>query len=170
MMKNKIFYIALLFMMFVTTSSTNLWHKFYVSVTQIDYNEKKDRIEISSRIFIDDLEKSLNHKYKTKLNLATNVETPEAKNYIIKYLKEMLNLKVNNESLDIVFLGLEYEDDVVILYLKSNFDKKITTLNFKNKILLETYDEQQNIVHTNIQQQKKSFLLTKNEDIAQIKF
>lgn len=169
-MKNKIFYIALLFMMFVTMSSTNVWHKFYVSVTQIDYNEKKDRIEISSRIFIDDLEKSLNHKYKTKLNLATNVENPEAKNYIIKYLKEMLNLKVNNESLDIVFLGLEYEDDVVILYLKSNFDKKITALNFKNKILLETYEEQQNIVHTNIQQQKKSFLLTKNEDIAQIKF
>ena len=37
-------------------------HKFYVSVTQIDYVPSKKRVEITSRIFIDDLEKGLTKK------------------------------------------------------------------------------------------------------------
>ena len=43
----------------VVLLSSFAWHKFYVSVTQIDYVPNKKRIEITHRIFIDDLEKAL---------------------------------------------------------------------------------------------------------------
>ena len=43
-------------------------HKFYVSVTQIDYVAKKNRVEITSRIFIDDLNKVLEKKYNKKIH------------------------------------------------------------------------------------------------------
>ena len=51
----------------LTLLSAFAWHKFYVSVSQIDYVPKKKRIEITSRIFIDDLEKALTKKHKRKL-------------------------------------------------------------------------------------------------------
>ena len=37
-------------------------HKFYVSVTQVDYVPSKKRIEITSRIFIDDFENRKNER------------------------------------------------------------------------------------------------------------
>ena len=39
----------------VVLLSSFAWHKFYVSVTQIDFVPNKKRVEITSRIFIDDL-------------------------------------------------------------------------------------------------------------------
>ena len=61
-MKNN-FKIGLLIFSFIMCSSFVL-HKFYVSVTQIDYVPNKKRIEITSRIFIDDLEIFLLSLYK----------------------------------------------------------------------------------------------------------
>lgn len=141
-------------------SSFTIYHKFYVSVTQIDYNENKSRIEISTRIFIDDLEKTLDKKYGKKLNIDTKKESKEAVSYIEKYLLEKLKVTVNNKEKSLVFLGKEYEDDVVICYLKVDCSKKIATFDFYNTILTEMFSEQQNIVHTNINNKKESFLLT----------
>ena len=47
--------LSLLALFFVFTSLT-LAHKFYVSVTNINYSEKTDALQITSRIFVDDLE------------------------------------------------------------------------------------------------------------------
>ena len=49
--------------------SSFAWHKFYVSVTQIDYVPNKKRIEITHRIFIDDLEKALEKRDNYELLL-----------------------------------------------------------------------------------------------------
>ena len=83
MKKNRI--LIAVFCVAVVLLSFGVLHKFYVSVTQIDYNQSKGRIEISSRIFIDDLEKVLDKKYHQKLNLATRQESPKAKELIAQY-------------------------------------------------------------------------------------
>ena len=57
-------------------------HKFYVSVTQIDYVPSKKRVEITSRIFIDDLEKGLTKKYNKKVKLTYTKELHEAEELI----------------------------------------------------------------------------------------
>ena len=73
----KSYKIIFLFFCFALCSSF-VAHKFYVSVTQIDYVPNKKRIEITSRIFIDDFEKALTKKYKKKPNLTSTNELPEA--------------------------------------------------------------------------------------------
>ena len=69
-MKNR-YKIVVLLTVFVFMSSFVV-HKFYVSVTQIDFVPKKQRIEITSRIFIDDFEKGLKKKYNKKLYAERN--------------------------------------------------------------------------------------------------
>ena len=59
----------------VVLLSSFAWHKFYVSVTQIDYVPSKKRIEITHRIFIDDLEKALEKKYKKKVYLTSKISS-----------------------------------------------------------------------------------------------
>jgi hypothetical protein len=146
------------------------WHKFYVSVTEVAYSEDKNRIEISTRIFIDDLEKGLEKKYNKKINLATKEEIPEAKEFIKGYVSQRIQANVNNKTAEVVFLGFETENDVLICYLKIDFSEKITTFELYNNMLTEIYADQQNLVHTNINNTKRSFLLTKSEKTALIKY
>lgn len=146
------------------------WHKFYVSVTEVAYAESKNRIEITTRIFIDDLEKGLEKKYNKKINLATKEEIPEAKDFIKGYLNQRVQANVNNKTAEVIFLGTEIENDVLIAYLKIDFSEKITTFELYNNVLTEIYADQQNLIHTNINNTKRSFLLTKSDKTALIKY
>lgn len=145
-------------------------HKFYVSVTQIDYLPSKKRIEITNRIFIDDLEKALQKKYNKKVLLTSSKEIPEAEELIKSYLNEKMQISVNNKVQKIVFLAREVEGDVLILYSKIAISKKISTFEVSNSILIEVFEEQQNIVHTNINSNKKSFLMTNTHVQDKIKY
>lgn len=167
-MKTKKLFFVLLFV--VAFSSFVGVHKFYVSVTQIDFNQKKSRIEFTTRIFIDDLEKALDKKYNTKLNLATKQESEKSKEYIEKYLFEKMSISINNKTRKLVFLGSEYDNDVLICYLKVDCSEKIATLDLYNSILTELFTEQQNIVHTNINSVKKSYLLTQTDKETRIDY
>ncbi|MEX0361780.1 MAG: DUF6702 family protein, partial [Allomuricauda sp.] len=61
-------------------------HKFYLSVTNVVYSEKSASFQITSRIFIDDLDDVLEERYGIKTELATKNEAPVADTYIEKYL------------------------------------------------------------------------------------
>ena len=157
-MKNK-FKIGLLVFCLIVCSSFVL-HKFYVSVTQIDYVPNKKRIEITSRIFIDDLEKALTKKHQRKPNITSSNELPEAEEWIKTYVKEKIKISINKKPQVIEYLAKEVEGDVLIIYTKIAISKKINTFEIYNSLLTETFQDQQNIVHTNINSNKKSFLLT----------
>ena len=146
--------------------SSFAWHKFYVSVTQIDYVPNKKRIEITHRIFIDDLENALEKKYKMKVYLTSKKELPEAEALIKDYLKENVKISINKKAQNLEFLAREVEGDVLIFYTKIAISKKINTFEIFNSLLTDVYSEQQNIVHVNINSNKNSFLFT-NSDTQQ---
>ena len=160
-MKNN-FKIGLLIFCFILCSSFTA-HKFYVSVTQIDYVPNKKRIEITSRIFIDDLEKALTKKHQKKPNITSTNELPEAEEWIKAYIQEKIKVSINKKPQVIEYLAKEVEGDVLIVYTKIAISKKINTFEFYNSLLTEVYAEQQNIVHININSNKKSILLTNTE-------
>jgi len=164
-MNKNILRLVLPFFLVILLSSF-AWHKFYVSVTQIDYMPNKKRIEISHRIFIDDLEKALEKKYKKKVYLTSTKELPEAETLIKNYLKENVKISINKKPQEIIYLAREVEGDVLIFYTKIAISKKINTFEIFNSLLTNIYDEQQNIVHVNINSNKNSFLFT-NSDIQQ---
>lgn len=146
------------------------WHKFYVSVTQIDYVPNKKRVEITSRIFIDDLEKALERKFKKKFYLTTSNEIENADVLIQEYLKEKIKISINKKAQNVEFLAKELEGDVLIFYTKIAISKKINTFEIYNSLLTDLYKEQQNIVHLNINGNKNSFLFTNSETNQKIDY
>lgn len=167
-MKNK-YKIVFLLAGFILMTSFAM-HKFYVSVTQIDFVPKKQRVEITSRIFIDDFEKVLKKKHNKNIFLATKKQIPEADKYVAQYLEDKIILVVNNKSFKLDYLAMEIEDDVLICYFKVNFSEKITTFEIFNSVFTELFSEQKNIVHTSINGNKKSFLLTNSERSKVLEF
>ena len=134
-------------------------HKYYVSVTQIDFLPEKQAVQITSRIFIDDFEKLLRTRYDEKITLATKNESLTTDSYIEKYLNEKLKLKINNKDVTLTFLGKEYDTDVIKCYLEIENIKTIKTIEISNKVLFDIFSDQQNIIKTKINSQQKSFIL-----------
>ncbi len=141
-------------------------HKFYVSVTNINYSEQQEALQITSRVFIDDLGNVLFERYDFKAQLATDDESEQANAYIEKYFRTKFVVKINGEYVEYTFLGKKYDNDIVVCYLeipdiKLNYLKSIE---IQNEVLTDLFDEQQNVVHFKINTTKKSFVLVKENN------
>jgi len=157
-MKNR-FFIIFLIIISVAISSFEM-HKFYVSVTQINFAQDKKTIQITSRIFIDDLNNALEKKYKKKFYIGSTKETEEEIQLLKNYFSENFSIKVNSKTKPTVFLDKEIEDDVIVLYHVIRDVSKINSLEIKNTLLFDFLPEQQHIIHTQISGKKLSALLT----------
>lgn len=141
-------------------------HKFYVSVTNVNYAEKEDALQITTRVFIDDFEAVLKERYGVETKLATDNEAPIANEYIEKYLRTKLVFRLNNEIRAFDFLGKRYDNDVMICYLelKKVEYPNLKNLEIQNEILTDLFEEQQNVVHLKIKDKRKSFVLIKESN------
>lgn len=157
--------LSLLALFFVFTSFTYV-HKFYVSVTNINYSEKTDALQITSRIFIDDLEALLEERYGIEAKLGAEEETSIADDYIQKYLNTKFVLELNEETTSYNYIGKKYDNDVVIFYLEVpevGF-QGLKSISIQNEVLTDLYEEQKNLVHIKWKGKKKSFVLIRENN------
>ena len=61
-------------------------HKYYISLTKIDFIEKEKSVQITMRFFIDDIEKTLESRFELELELATEKENEKSDMYLEKYI------------------------------------------------------------------------------------
>lgn len=155
----KLIILVLILISFVGFSSFD-FHKFYVSIYQINYNQKDKRLEITSRIFIDDLNEVLKKKYNKKTLFSDKNIRIEDLELMKKYISENFTIKINGISRTINYLSNETEPNVLICYFNIKDIPKIKTLEIKNTSLFDLNSEQQNIIQTTIYNKKQSLLLT----------
>lgn len=155
----KYFYLLLLLPLFAFTA-----HKYYLSLTKIDYIKESKSIQITSRIFIDDLEKTLNKKYNKSFELDTNQELKDVDKYIKQYISKLLIININHKITSFNYLGKKYENDVIYLFAEIENVTEIKSIEVQNRILMDEFSEQQNIIKLNINNKKKSFILTEDSD------
>ena len=156
---SKYFRFFLFLMLFVSLSSMGI-HKFYMAIYQIDYVPQKKRIQITSRIFVDDLNAAIEKKYHVKTNLGTDQETAQDEVNMKKYFAEKFFLRVNGVVKPMTFLSKEVEANVLICYFRIPDVSKIANLEIENSALTEWNSEQQNIIQANITGEKQSVMLT----------
>ncbi|MBE8725648.1 DUF6702 family protein [Flavobacterium hungaricum] len=158
-MKKKLVYSLLALVFFLSSSFT--FHKFYVGVFQVNYASEKKMLQITSRIFIDDLNNAMEKKYHKKTFVGTDKETQADVDLLKKYLSEHFLIKVNGQSKGITFLSKEVEaGDVLVCYSRIKEVDKFKTLEISNTILVDWNAEQQNITHVSAFDTKKSVLFT----------
>ena len=152
-------FLILLLPMFAFTTA----HKFYVSVTNVTYSEKNEALQITSRVFIDDLEEVLKERYDIEANLDSEQESEITQEYLKKYLRAKFVVEVNGELRSYEYVGKKFDNDVVIFYLEIPELKfsELKSIQIQNEMLTDMYDEQQNILHFKIDGKKKSFVLMK---------
>lgn len=145
-------------------------HKFYVAVYQLDYISSKKELQITARLFIDDIEKVLEQKYNKKLQLATPQENNSSNELVLKYLQENCNIYINGKSYSLRYVTKEYEDNVLIVYLKCVSVPKIKKIQINNDVLVSLFPQHQNMMHINNNGNKKSMLLSADNVQQTIEF
>lgn len=154
-------------LLFIGLSSFSV-HKFYVSIYQVDYVSEKKRIEITARIFVDDLNLALEEAFQIKTSVGEKSETNQDVILLQKYLSKHLHIFIDGNEKPIVFLSKEIENNVVVVYLKINEVKKFGSVKISNNALLDLYPDQQNIIQTHFYNKKRNYIFTRDYFVENI--
>ena len=95
-----------------------LLHPFYVSVIDINHNTKEESVEMSIRIFTQDLEETL-QKYSTaKIDMVHPSNKAVLDKQITDYIKQKLQLKINGQNANMQYVGYEIQLESVWIYFE----------------------------------------------------
>ncbi|PVW17020.1 DUF6702 family protein [Marixanthomonas spongiae] len=134
-------------------------HKFYVSTTNMEYVPQKKSVQIITRIFIDDIENVLQKRYDPSISIATAKETEKDIEYLKRYLFQKLKIKVNGKPATLKYIGREYDVDIVHVYIEITDVEPLHSIEIENKVLMDLFTEQQNIIHIKTPETRRSFIL-----------
>ena len=165
----KYFRILLLLLVFPLVSATSA-HKFYVSITKIEYVKEKSSLQIITKIFTDDIEDALQQRYDSSISLDTQKETKTVDEDVKKYLLQKISIKVNGKPVQLDYIGKEYDVDMLVAYMEVTNVPDLKSLEIDNRILMEMFPEQQNIIHLKTPTSRKSLILDNDEPSGKLKF
>jgi hypothetical protein len=161
--------IAILVLIFPLLSASSA-HKFYVSITKVEYVAEKESIQIITQIFIDDVEKVLQERYNSDISLGTKKETKEDAEVLKKYILQKLKIKVNGKPVSLNYIGKEYETDIVKSYIEVTGIKSFKSIEIENQVLMDLYEEQQNIIHLKTKESRRSLILERDNPKGVLNF
>ena len=140
-----------------------LVHPIYISSTNIVIND--DKLEIKVKLFRDDLEDGLRNFHGFSISIDSPNKIEKNQNLINEYINDKLTLIVNDEKVNFFIMDYSLINDVLEIYFIQNFTKKTKDIRIVNKLLIEIYSEQSNIMFLNIFEKKyyDNFTASKTE-------
>ena len=145
-------------------------HKFYVSTTKVEYVKERKSIQIISKIFVEDLEQVLQERYSSRVQLDPKKETDLDQSYLLNYISQKLKFKINEKDAQLIYIGKEYDIDILNLYFEIEDVDSLESIRIENKILIDLFPEQQNIIHFSNEKNKRNLILDKNHPTGLLNF
>ncbi len=161
--------ITLLLLIF-SLCSFNLVHKYYVSLTEIEFKQEQKSIQIIMSVFMDDIEMALNKNYKIDAQITNPNEVKNIDAYFYKYLQEHFSININGKQKKYTFIGKEYDGNIIYFYLEINNITALKSISIQNTMLIKCFDEQQNLIKIKNGNERKSLFLDSKNNKGLLKF
>ncbi|WGH76679.1 hypothetical protein P8625_05845 [Tenacibaculum tangerinum] len=145
-------------------------HKYYIALTEIEYIEDTQSVQMIMNVFMDDIETAINKEYHTDLRIATKNELATINDYFYTYLKKHFKVNINDEEKVYKFIGKEYDGNIVYFYLEIEGVSSPKSIKITNDILVKHFPEQQNLIKATVKKQRKSLFLSSDNDKGLLKF
>ena len=146
------------------------FHPYYISVTDIKYKEKEKSLQISCKLFTNDLENALKKIYKKPIDVLHPKDKAETEKLLFDYISKHLQIKVNGKLQNLVFIGYEKEEEAVWTYLEVKNVALPKTMHIENSLLYEYLPQQLNMVHTEMRDKKQSSKVTNPDKVLEFTF
>lgn len=162
-------------LVYILTSLLLNFHPFHVSVMSIHHASDENTLQITLKIFADDLEEALNdEQFRTPEQAFVDVLNPKdpqgLDQFVEKYLRKHMKIKVNGKDVKAAYLGKEVEDMAMWCYFEISDVEQLKSIQVRSSILTEIFDDQINIVHINYGGIIKSMKLAGNHLLDEVSF
>ena len=138
------------------TAYMGLVHPFFVSMTDINFNDNTKELEVSVRIFTDDLENTLRKYHTGKIDILHPTDKDAMNAYINEYIQQHLQLKVNDKTVVLSFVGYEEQSESIWTYFEIKNIDKVSKINITNNLLHDYNNNQINMMHVKVKDKEQS--------------
>ena len=142
-------------------------HKIHVSVTNLEFNQSKQTVEIVIRVFTDDLENALGRRAKraVKIDLATAGKDNQIIELVMAYLRSSLELKNKaGRPVALSWNGIEGQPEMFWIFVKGRMPGGLEGAQLRNKLFCELFDDQVNIVNAKHQGKQIGLMFESKDD------
>lgn len=122
-------------------------HPFFISVTEINHNAADNTLEVSCKIFTDDLEGALKKSLGATVDLSSTAQQERANTLINQYIQQHLQIGANGKAVPLKFIGWERELESVYCYFEGAGVAAVKKLDISISLLQDFTQEQINIIH-----------------------
>jgi undecaprenyl pyrophosphate synthase len=143
----------------ITVLYAAIIHPFFVSMTDINFNEKDKELEISVRIFADDFENTLRKYHTTKIDILHPADQQEMNGFVTEYIQKHLQLKVNGQPVQINFAGYEQQSESIWAYFEVKNITSVQKIDVTDSLLYDYSANQVNLVHVRANNKELSYKL-----------
>lgn len=145
-------------------------HPFYVSVIDLHHNAKEKMVEVSIRIFTDDLEQILKIHFNKNVDLTNPVNKAEADDLIQQYINNKINIKINQTKAHLKYIGYEIQKESVWGYFEIDNITSIQKIDITSTLLYDYQPNQVNIYHVTYNGEDKSYKLDNPQSTVSFTF
>lgn len=157
----------LIFLLSIFTSER---HDFHVSITNAELNPQTNSLQVSMKLFTEDLEAALADDYSLKPNLSEPDEHPKVDSLIYELITKNFDIGNALQELDFEYIGKEHEQDITFVYLEALDMAPVNELRVRNTIFFDRFDDQSNIVNIEVRDEVKSAFLENSKPQATLTF
>ena len=143
----------------ILSSFLTLIHPFFVSVIDIKHNAKDKNVEMSIRVFTDDLEATIKKNIHTNIDLSIGTTKPEVNKLVANYIQSKLQLIINDKPQTIKYVGYEIQKESVWIYVEINDIPAIKKMNINCNLLYDYQTKQSNIFNVKANGTEKNYKL-----------
>ena len=162
----KIFILAIIFPVLMGATV----HKFYASTTRVEYVPQEQSLQIITEIFTDDIQQALSKRNLREIHLDSKKQTPADVLLLRDYVFKKLVVYLNDVKQEYDYIGLQYDIDRVKLFLEITNVSSFERIEIENKILFDTFEDQQNIIHIKTPNARRSLVLDKENPKGLLNF
>jgi hypothetical protein len=145
-------------------------HPLYITVTEINHNAKEKILEVSCKVFTNDLETVLEKVAGARVDLSAPKDKPASDKLISAYVEKHLRLKVDGKPVQLHFIGSENEADGTWSYFQVNDVPSVKKIDAGDDLLYDGFNQQINIMHVTVGGQRQSTRLDYPEANASFQF
>jgi hypothetical protein len=122
-------------------------HPVHVSVTNLDLDPVRGKVELSVKVFSDDFQDLILHKYGVQLNIVEQEEPGDRITAVNQYMQEALQLVFNGkEEADLKFVESRLNEEAIWLFYQYEHPGRIRKVDIVNRVMLEKFTDQTNLM------------------------
>ena len=148
-------------------------HPGHMSVCEITYNPRTERLELVQHISLKDLEEALQHYGKNRYLDIMHPRDPVAFDSLLQaYYVAQIRLSVDHEKHALRYLGHERLNNNMCIYMEGErkLQRAPSAFRIQNVLLFEQFKEQKNRINLRIGEQYKSVLLHRDRKAQDVTF